>query len=269
MRHFMLVCGMFLAVCGLAVAETVGSFAAIVKDDKAPATTAPVLVELFTSEGCSSCPPADLLLSRLMQESPIEGVPIVALGFHVDYWDRLGWKDRFSSAAFTERQNQYAAAWKTDRIYTPQAVVDGRFEFVGTDVRRVVSAIAEAGKRPRAIVKVTADPSGLVAAPTLEVTVTPPPGVSMSGEIWLAIAEDGLVSDVKSGENANRRLEHVAVVRRLERMDKLALTPGLAYSAKDWTLKLDKAWKPGALRAVVIVQDPKTREIHGVGQARL
>jgi hypothetical protein len=266
MQHFILVCGMFLAVCGLAVAETVGPFAGMLKDDKASTARAPVLVELFTSEGCSSCPPADLLLSRLMQESPIEGVPIVALGFHVDYWDRLGWKDRFSSAAFTERQNQYAAAWKTDRIYTPQAVVDGRFEFVGTDVRKVVSAIAESGARPHATVSVRVDPSGLVAAPTLALTVMPPPGVSMSGEIWLAIAEDGLASDVKAGENANRRLEHAGVVRRLDRIGKL--TSGLAFSLDDYTLKRDPSWKSGALRAVVIVQDPKTRAIKGVGEAR-
>jgi hypothetical protein len=264
MRHFMLVCGMFLAVCGLAVAETLGPFAGIVKDDKAPATTAPVLVELFTSEGCSSCPPADLLLSRLMRESPIEGVPIVALGFHVDYWDRLGWKDRFSSAAFTERQNQYAAAWKTDRIYTPQAVVDGRFEFVGTDVRRVVSAIAEAGARPHATVAVVGTPG---PAPAVRIDVTPPAGAAIAGDVLLVIAEDGLASDVKAGENANRRLEHVAVVRRLDKVGQLK--SGQPWSAGALAIKLDREWKPGSLRAVVIVQDPKTREIHGVGQARL
>lgn len=267
MRHFLLVCGMFVAVCGLALAETVGPFAGILKDDKTPTTAAPVLVELFTSEGCSSCPPADLLLSRLMQESPIEGVPIVALGFHVDYWDRLGWKDRFSSAAFTERQNQYASAWKTDRIYTPQAVVDGRVEMVGTDARKAVAAIAEAGARPHATVAVRVDGSGVTAGPTLGLTVTPPASATMSGEIWLAIAEDGLASDVKSGENANRRLEHVAVVRRLDRIGKLP--SGLAFSLDDYGIKLDPSWKRGSLRAVVIVQDPKTRAIHGVGEAKL
>lgn len=264
MRHFMLVCGMFLAVCGLALAETVGPFAAIVKDDKAPTTVSPVLVELFTSEGCSSCPPADLLLSRLMKESPIEGVPIVALGFHVDYWDRLGWKDRFSSAAFTERQNQYAEAWKTDRIYTPQAVVDGRFEFVGTDVRRVVSAITESGARPHATVKVVAAAG---PSPALNIDVSPPAGIGMAGDVVLMIAEDNLASEVKAGENANRRLEHMAVVRRIDKVGQLK--SGQPWSATALAVKLDREWKPGSLRAVVVVQDPKTRVIHGVGQAGL
>jgi hypothetical protein len=263
MRHLVLVFAMFLAVCGLAMAETLGPFASLLKDDKPPAAAGvPVLVELFTSEGCSSCPPADLLLSRLMQESPIEGVPIVALGFHVDYWDRLGWKDRFSSSAFTERQNKYAEAWKTDRIYTPQAVVDGRVEFVGTDVRRAVAAIVEAGARPHAKVTVSVD-----AGPAVRIDVAPPAGAAMSGDVLLVIAEDGLASDVKAGENANRRLEHVAVVRRLDRVGQLK--SGQPFNASALAVRLDREWKPGSLRAVVIVQDPKTREVHGVGQARL
>ena len=114
----------------------------------------PVLVELFTSEGCSSCPPADTLLTRLAAEKTIGGAGIVALAYHVDYWDRLGWKDRFSSAAFTERQNRYADAWKTDRVYTPQAVVDGRVEFVGTDVNQALEALTASAARPHARVAV-------------------------------------------------------------------------------------------------------------------
>jgi hypothetical protein len=230
----------------------------------AKATGSPVLVELFTSEGCSSCPPADHLLTRFINETPINGTDVIALGYHVDYWDRLGWKDRFSSAAFTERQNRYAQAWKSDQIFTPQTVVDGRAQFVGTDARKIVQAIEEARTRPRAQVALRVNAG---ATPTLGLTVTPPAGVTMTGEIWLAIAEDGLVSDVKAGENANQHLEHAGVVRRLDRIGKLP--SGVAFSLDDYGPKLDPSWKRGSLRAVVIVQDEKTRAILGVGQTKL
>src|SRR5579859_6872600 len=110
----------------------------------------PVIVELFTSEGCSSCPPADALLARLDQEQRIGNAEIIALEEHVDYWDQLGWRDPFSGRQWTERQQDYAAVFRNDGVYTPQMVVDGRAEFVGSSQSRARSAIAEAVREPKA-----------------------------------------------------------------------------------------------------------------------
>src|ERR1700730_14496258 len=101
----------------------------------------PGIVQLFTSEGCSDCPPADTLLEKLIGTQPIAGAEIIGLGQHVDYWDRLGWKDRFSSAALTNRQQLYQTRFGTESIYTPQMVVDGRAEFVGSDASAARKAI--------------------------------------------------------------------------------------------------------------------------------
>jgi hypothetical protein len=224
----------------------------------------PILVELFTSEGCSSCPPADTLLTRLAAEKTVGNAAIVALAFHVDYWDRLGWKDRFSSAAFTERQNRYAGAWKSDRVYTPQAVVDGRLEFVGTDVKRALAALDDASARPHAAVALAFASDDAPATRTLRIAVDPPSGAAFTADVLLAVAEDGLASEVTAGENARKRLEHTGVVRSLTRIGRV--TKGAPVRLESIKVPLDAAWASGRLRAVVIVQDEKTREIHGTGQ---
>src|SRR4051812_14249507 len=106
----------------------------------------PVVVELFTSEGCSDCPPADALLRKLEEKQPVPNAEIIVLSEHVDYWDHIGWRDRFSSKTFTERQQKYGDRFKLDSVYTPQMVVDGRTELNGADERRALQAITDAAK---------------------------------------------------------------------------------------------------------------------------
>src|SRR5579859_2173237 len=114
-----------------------------------------VVVELFTSEGCSSCPPADALLIKFREQRRDDGVEIIPLGFHVDYWNRLGWQDRFSSASYSQRQEDYANRMKLDGPYTPQMVVDGDTEFVGNNTANATNAIAHAaGRAPGAQLEV-------------------------------------------------------------------------------------------------------------------
>src|SRR2546422_895176 len=116
---------------------------------QSPGPRTPVLVELFTSEGCSSCPPADALLAKLEIQQPIAGAEIVAMEEHVDYWNQQGWMDPFSSEQWTERQQRYAATRRDQGIYTPQMVVDGRAEFVGSRERQATHEIEQAAVQPR------------------------------------------------------------------------------------------------------------------------
>ena len=163
---------------------------------------APVLVELFTSEGCSSCPPADRLLQRLDPQT-------IVLSEHVDYWDHLGWKDRFSSHAFTLRQEAYAREFGLDSPYTPQMVVDGVAQFTGGDAQRAAAEIAKAAGHSKAEIHLARNGSGA----RVEIHSSP-----RAAEIWLAVADNAASSQVAAGENKGHDLSHVAVVRNLRKI---------------------------------------------------
>ncbi len=221
-----------------------------------------VVLELFTSEGCSSCPPADDVLARLERTQPVSGTEIVPLSFHVDYWNQLGWTDPYSSPDFSLRQEQYSDVFGGDRVYTPQMVVDGSREFVGNE-SLAIKAIAAASTQPKATIAMSlVSPCGV--SPELKVSVGT---VSRqlktdAPELLIAMSEDGLTSEVKRGENAGRTLHHTAVVRKLRSLGEVKAESGKPFLAST-RLLLDKAWKRGALRVVAFLQEKKSHRIIG------
>jgi len=228
----------------------------------------PVVVELFTSEGCSSCPPADALLAKLDREQRVGNAEIIALEEHVDYWDHLGWRDPFSSAQWTERQQDYAATFRNDSVYTPQMVVDGRAEFVGSSGGEARSAIAAAVREPKAEITLASRAGSTGKAQvSIAVKMLPTAGAQKT-QVWLAVTESGLHSNVSRGENAGEDLHHAAVVRSLRKVGDAALNQEAAYSGEQ-DVPLDSAWKRENLRVVAFVQDAKTRHILGAASARV
>ncbi len=229
----------------------------------APAVTAdakqPVLVELFTSEGCSSCPPADKALAFLQTQQPVRTGEAVTLAFHVDYWDGPQWRDRFSSPEFSRRQDAYAQRFKLDSSYTPQMIVDGESEFVGSNLSKANEAITSAaqGGKPRAEV---ASNGGKVVVSIADMPAHQP------ATVFLAVVENSLETAVKGGENQGQTLEHMSVVRELRTIGKIdanasAFKTELAAPASD-------AWKKENLRYVVFVQEDATLKVIAVGQAK-
>jgi hypothetical protein len=235
--------------------------AAILPSSSIPQAGAPeaarkcVVVELFTSEGCSSCPPADALLGRLRDEKFAEGLLVVPLGLHVDYWNYQGWTDRFSSDAYTRRQQKYAERFRIEGPYTPQMVVDGEWQFTGNDALRARQAILQAAQRPQPA-QIQISPVSPSPADSLQVQVK---GAGTAGEVMLAITEDNLASKVAAGENGGRELHHWAVVRELRAIGRLR--DGSFEAAVP--LKLKKDWKREDLRVVVFVQDTANGRIDG------
>jgi hypothetical protein len=170
-----------------------------------------VLVELFTSEGCSSCPPADALLRKLDGKRTADGLLIVGLGEHVTYWDSQAWQDRFSADVFTERQKAYGDRFRLDDVYTPQMVVNGQSQVNGSDGVAVARAIQAANASGVGLEISTARAAEGKVTLTYVLRGDVPP----HAEVWAAVTDDQATSNVKGGENGGRLLEHVAVARSL------------------------------------------------------
>jgi hypothetical protein len=248
---------------GVTAATVVAALARPASGEAPAGDTVPVLVELFTSEGCSSCPPADALLQRLVETQPVTRAQIIALGEHVDYWDRLGWKDRFSSAALTSRQQVYGARFNTDSVYTPQMVVDGSTEFVGSDASAARRALERAVAAPHGRVRVALDEGTNTSRGdrSLAVTVTasdlPREGADRA-DVVLAITEDRLRSDVTRGENHGRVLTHAAVVRYLAPAGEAARDTAFTTHAE---IPIGADWQRSHLNVVAFVQERRSRTV--------
>jgi len=183
------------------------------------ASPSPVLVELFTSEGCSSCPPADALLEEWDGSQPVPGARVIALSEHVDYWDHEGWKDPYSSILFTDRQREYDRRFGVN-VYTPQMIIDGAAQCNGSDVRSASRALAQARDHSKIGVRISR--ASLEDSTTLRARVeTDPLPRSSHGHkanIYVVVALDHAESQVLGGENKGRRISHVAVAERVNRI---------------------------------------------------
>jgi len=239
---------------------------------KTPETKgSPVVVELFTSEGCSSCPPADALLARLAEQSAFGNAHVVALEEHVDYWDDLGWRDPFSSHNWTTRQYAYAGVLGNENPYTPQMVVDGSAEFTGSRAQQAQKAIAEAAGKAKVPVTLSyQEAEGKPGTESFSVQVGKliPSRKGGAADVWLAITETGLHSSVTRGENAGHELRHAAIVRLMRKIGEAKPDRDISF-AGDAAIPLRGEWKRENLKAVAFVQEKNGLRILGAAEVSL
>jgi hypothetical protein len=258
----------FLRICSAAFAITAGISALTIASHHASAASAggdgkvPVLVELFTSEGCSSCPPADDLLAKL-DTQPLPGVRAIVLSEHVTYWNQLGWRDPFSFEAMTERQQEYGSRFNLRDVYTPQAVVDGAAQCTGSDGAKLAKAITEAARTPKSDLAIA---GAHWSGDGVQFTVHG--SANADANVFAALAEDSAQANVLRGENGGRTLHHVAVVRSLQEMGKASGDAKSPLSGRVLTVRPNKeaANERGALRLVVFVADRHNGHVLAVAE---
>jgi hypothetical protein len=228
----------------------------------------PVVLELFTSQGCSTCPPADRVLSEVGLAKATRA-QVVPLAFHVDYWNRVGWTDPFSTRAWSARQDAYNRVFRLDGVYTPQLVVNGRTQLNGRERERALGEVAADLERPAAArISLTAR-TGAGPRPALVIDVAAEVTESVpAGELQALVAlfENGLLTQVARGENGGRALRNDFVVRDLERAFSLAPVAG-ARGRRTLELRLRPGWKPENLGLAAFLQDPGTMRIYAAVQA--
>jgi hypothetical protein len=215
------------------------------------------VVELFTSEGCSSCPPADALVARMQKESGDK--PVYILAFHVDYWNRLGWKDVFSSHEYTERQSQYAQWLNLSSVYTPQAIVNGRTEFVGSEegnLRNAIKAgIEKNAKTELSLNNVKIDGDKAAVQYHAE-------GVTNNSALLIALIEKNATTKVQRGENGGRTLSHVQIVTQLKNVSLKNSGSGTE------SIALPHGFDPQKWELIGFVQNTSNGEITGATKAQ-
>jgi hypothetical protein len=227
----------------------------------AAAARTPVLLELFTSEGCSSCPPADKLLDELDRTEPFPKAEVIVLSEHVDYWDQLGWKDHYSSAIFSTRQRQYAAQFAEQDVYTPELVVDGTWAAVGSDLGQIRRAVDKASMRPKLPIRLEASRNGNSGALRIDISsaaATPP------GDVYIVLAKNHVTSYVEHGENAHQTLSHTAVAYRIIKLGEVR--SGDRFEKQ---LAIDLPAAQGQTRVIAYLQESATGRIVSLTQALL
>jgi hypothetical protein len=216
-----------------------------------------VVLELFTSEGCSSCPPADELLAKIQQET--KGKPVYLLAYHVDYWDRLGWKDVFSNPEYSNRQLKYSQWLNVSPIYTPQLIVNGKVQFVGSDASDIRHAISEQlSVNTNATLSIQANRDGDLLKVKYQAL-----HVNTGSRVLIALIQKSAQSKVLRGENAGQVLSHVQIVRKLQTGQ---LSSGGEGSA---TVDLPKDFNVSGWEIVGLVQDQGNGEVQAVAKAGL
>lgn len=247
----------------LASIVSVGLFARSNNKPNASART-PVLVELFTSEGCSDCPPADSFLGKLDQQ-PVSTKELIVLSEHVDYWNHDGWTDPYSSHAFSERQDAYGEHFQLASVYTPQMIVDGSTQFVGNNTKqaeKVLTAPPAGMQVPIQITVVALD--GAVVRAHIEVATLPEH--FRKSDVLFVVALNHAESQVARGENAGRHLVHVAVVRSLS---KVGTIDSKGTFSRDVSANLEKPVEKSDLRVIAFVQEPGPGRVLGSAMRRL
>lgn len=231
------------------------------------------VVELFTSEGCSSCPPADEVLAGLVSQNPSRSSgEVIALGFHVDYWDRLGWKDPFSSAAATRRQHAYASQFGNDQVYTPQLVVNGAIGFVGSKKTLAEKAVERAlTLSPQVHLTIERAPSTSSSVKSLSVTtkLSKAPGEAMAEkyQVLLALVQKSATTNVKHGENSGLQLRHVNVVRDFDVQEAKQSSVSNQSIQNSWQFRLPVGVSVQDLELVAVAYDAESHQ--AVGATRL
>lgn len=232
--------------------------------------TSPVVVELFTSEGCSSCPPADAFLAKLAEQGPAHNLHIVALEEHVDYWDDQGWRDPFSSHNWTTRQDAYAGVLGNKNPYTPQIVVDGSVECSGGQQQLAVQTIVKESSQAKTPVTLSQEAEGKPGSENFSVQIGKlmPTAKGGAAEVWLAITETGLHSSVTRGENAGHELSHAAVVRSMRKIGEARPDRDVAFSGEA-AIPIRNEWKRDNLKAIAFVQEKNSLRILGAAEIPL